>query len=88
VSQSKEIIVGGELTRGVYKRGVQGGSVALRWVQHVGVAVSRAFQSATVVSSIFCDHLPHFSQTCNFRVFIQVLFFIAQSLKMESSKVM
>jgi hypothetical protein len=80
--------VGGELTGGVYNKGGYKVCSTNTLVQHVRVAVSRAFQSATVVSSIFCDRLPHFSQTYDFRVFIQVLFFIAQTLKMESSKVM
>jgi len=73
---------------------LQGGSVTLLGgLSTCGVAVSRALQSATVVSSTVSyflrPPLPFLSNIlCNFRVFNQVLFFIAQTLKMESSKVM
>lgn len=61
-------------------------------VEHV--LVSRALRSATVVCSIlfFATTSPisliHSLKHAIFRVFIQFLFFIAQTLKMESSKVM
>ena len=62
MSQSKEIIVGGESGEGGC---VQGGDVTLLDEHVLVVVVSRAFHSATVVSSVlfFCDHLPHPSQS-------------------------
>jgi hypothetical protein len=69
---------------GVYKEGCE----CTTWVA-AARAESRCHQGirpATVVSSIFATTSPISLAHAIFRVFIQVLFFIA--LKMESSKVM
>jgi len=47
---------------------------------HVQVVVTRAFSGGNPLLN-HCYHLPQFSQTTNFRVFIQVLFFIAETLR-------
>ena len=67
-------LAGGRSQVGGWERG--------RWDdQHVQVAVSKAFPAGNLTSSLATTPPSPISQTNNFRVFNQVLFFIAESLR-------